>query len=265
MTALSVQHVGRRFGGIAALDDVCFDLDEGARHVVFGPNGAGKTTLFRVITGEMAPSRGRIQLFGRDVTRLPVSRRARMGVGRTFQVTNLMAGLTVRENALLACQAGHRRRRRFWAPYGLMGDLRESVDDVLAGGGLQDRADALVKALSHGEQRLLEIALAMACKPRLLLLDEPTAGLSGSSAGRVANRIAGLPSSTTVLLVEHNLDVAFRVSKTATVLDFGQVMDHGPVEVVRANPAVKRLYLGDEWDRGDGKASGGESGANASA
>ncbi len=242
--ALSVEQVSCRFGGLKALDGVTFRVAPGARHVILGPNGAGKTTLFDVITGERRASSGRIRLFGRDVTDLPSDRRACLGLGRTFQITNLFWELTVEDNVLLACLAQERFRRAFYRPAGSLGPPVARARSLLEAFGLGGLARAKAGAISYGEQRLLEIVVALATQARLLLLDEPTAGLSREATNHVARMTAGLSAAITVLLVEHDLDLAFRVSRTATVLHHGQVIAHGPVEAVRADPTVRQIYLG---------------------
>jgi branched-chain amino acid transport system ATP-binding protein len=248
MKALVVDGVGRDFGGVSALSDVSLEVPRGARHVIFGPNGAGKTTLFRIISGEMRPSSGRIELLGHDVTRMPDWRRARLGVGRTFQVTTLFPQLTVRQSIRLACQSRRRRRWVWWRPCGALGDVERRIDKLLTGHDLRGVADVRVAELSYGQQRILEIVLAMALEPELLLLDEPAAGLPSEAADQVIGHVAGLRESMTVVLIEHDLDVAFRISDTATVLSSGRVVAHGAVSDIRRDPAVRSLYLGEVDD-----------------
>lgn len=244
MTALSVEQISCHYGGLKALDSVSFSVAEGARHVILGPNGAGKTTLFDVITGEKSPSSGRIMLFGRDVTGLTSDRRAWLGLARTFQITNLFWDLTVEENVLLACLAQEQSRRVFYRPAGSFPDLVAKTRSLLEEFGLGKLAKVKVRSTSYGEQRQLEIVIALATQARLILLDEPTAGLSGEATKLVTRLTGNLPATITVLLVEHDLDVAFQVSQTATVLHQGKLIAHGPIEEVRANPTVRQIYLG---------------------
>lgn len=250
MTVLEVEDLTRSFGGVTALSDVTFMLEAGARHVIFGPNGAGKTTLFRLISGEIAASRGSVRLFGEDVTRLATWRRSRLGLARTFQITNLFFELTVAENVMLACQAADRARLSFLRPRTRVGHLNRKVESVLEREGFADKAAALVGSLPYGELRLLEIAVALAGDPRVLLLDEPTAGVSTHDSLAVMDRVRALPPSVTVVLIEHDLDIAFRFADSATVLGMGELVAHGPLAKVRADPLVQELYLGNSSARG---------------
>ncbi len=241
--ALDIRDLHCSFGGVQALRGVSLAVAPGARHAVLGPNGAGKTTLFNVISGEVRPDRGRVLVYGRDVTRLPPWRRARLGLARSFQITTLFPELTVRENLMLACLPQFYASGLTWLDPRRQRQLRERVDALLEREGLAHRARMQVKHLSYGEQRLLEIVLAMAQAPRLLLLDEPTSGLAYSDAERVLQRLACLPETVTLLLIEHNLEAAFAVVTTATVLNLGQVIAHGDVATVRSSPLVQEVYL----------------------
>jgi branched-chain amino acid transport system ATP-binding protein len=242
--ALELEGVSRRFGGLEALRGVTLGVPEGARRAIIGPNGAGKTTLFNLITGELAPSAGRIRLFGRDVTRLPAHRRAAMGLGRTFQITNLFSRLTVEENVLLALQALSPVKYAMARPLRRDGALADRARSLLEPAGLWEKRSAEVRVLSYGEQRQLEVLLALAGRPRVLLLDEPAAGLSPGERREMARFIKGLDASLTILLIEHDMDVAFEVVETITVLHFGCVVAEGSTEAVRADPAVQEIYLG---------------------
>jgi branched-chain amino acid transport system ATP-binding protein len=248
VNALVVKGVGRDFGGVAALTDVSLEVPVGGRHVIFGPNGAGKTTLFRIISGEMGASAGRIELFGQDVTSTAEWRRARMGVGRTFQVTTLFPQLTVRQSIRLATQARPRDRWVWWRPAGTVAAVERRVEQLIERHELREVAERPVSELSYGAQRILEIVLATAGEPRLLLLDEPAAGLPPAAAERVIEHVAELPRSMTVVLIEHDLDVAFRISDSATVLSCGQVVAHGAIADVRRDEAVQSIYLGEVGD-----------------
>jgi branched-chain amino acid transport system ATP-binding protein len=244
VTALSLDGITRSFGGVDALADVTFDVNQGARHVIFGPNGAGKTTLFRVITGEIPATKGTVSLLGRDVTTLAPWRRTRLGMGRTFQVTNLFFDLTVADNLRLACQAGERSRFSFLRPRRRVRTVSSRVEELLGTESLAHVADRPVRTISYGEQRLLEIALVLAGNPRLVLLDEPTSGVPAADAGIVMQRVRDLPPHITVVFIEHDLDIAFQHATTATVLGQGSLVAHGPLADVRRDPTVQELYLG---------------------
>jgi branched-chain amino acid transport system ATP-binding protein len=239
---LELSGVSRVFGGLKAVDGVDLSLAPGARAGLIGPNGAGKSTLFRLITGAMPVSSGSLRFDGADVTRLPEHRRARAGIAQTFQHSSLFPSLPCRDNVVLALQrvrgdGGRLRRRRGSA-------IADDADALLERTGLGDRADALSAALSHGERRQLEVAVALACSPRLLLLDEPAAGMSPAETGRLAEIVEGLPSDLTVLVIEHDLDFVFRVAREITVLHLGAVIERGTTEQVRASEEVERVYLG---------------------
>lgn len=244
--ALELEGLGRRFGGVEAVRDVTLSVPRGARGAIIGPNGAGKTTLFNVITGELAPSAGRIRLFGQDVTGLPAHRRAAMGLARTFQITNLFRSLTVEENVLLAVQALTPTRYVMYRPLGRYAGMRDRVRFLLERAGLWEKRQIPVRTLSYGEQRQMEVMLALAGEPRLLLLDEPAAGLSPGERLEMARFIKGLDRELTLLLIEHDMDVAFEVAETVAVLHFGRKVAEGSKESVRADPAVQEIYLGTE-------------------
>jgi ABC-type branched-subunit amino acid transport system ATPase component len=244
VNVLRLDGVTRTFGGVAALTEITIDVEEGARHVVFGPNGAGKTTLFKVISGEIRPTWGTVEIFGRNATSLSPWRRSRMGLGRTFQVTNLFFDLTVADNVLLARQAVDRGRFNPVRARRSMPTLVDDVARILDQEGLTHVAGRPVREIAYGEQRLLEIAVTLATEPKLILLDEPTAGVPTADAARLVERIRALPRSITVVLIEHDLEVAFAVSETATVLANGALIAHGPLEEVRADPNVQDVYVG---------------------
>ena len=242
--ALSLSGVTKAFGGLRALDGVDLQVRPGERRAIIGPNGAGKTTLFSLISGEQPPTEGRITLFGRDVTRLPPHRRAALGLARTYQITNLFPRLTVLENCLLAVQALgptklhlHRALSRYPAIFDRARSVLEAV-------GLDGKEGETVRNLSHGEQRQLEIALALAGAPKLLLLDEPTAGLSPAESHLLTALLKKLDPAITILVIEHDMDVAFELTRRVTVLHFGKVIADGLGEEVKANPLVQEIYLG---------------------
>jgi branched-chain amino acid transport system ATP-binding protein len=242
--ALELRDVSRAFGGLRAVDGVRLAVRAGERRALIGPNGAGKTTLFNLIAGALPVTTGRIALFGRDVTALAQHRRAALGLARTYQVTNLFPGLTVLQNALLAAQARTTARLSLLRPLGRFRDLEARAREALDAVGLADRAGAIVRQLSHGEQRQLEIALALAGRPRLLLLDEPAAGLSQAEAQLMTALLHRLDPAITLLIIEHDMDIALQVAREVTVLHYGRVVADGPRDAVRADPTVREIYLG---------------------
>jgi branched-chain amino acid transport system ATP-binding protein len=242
--ALSLTGLSKEFGGLRAVDRISLTVGAGERRAIIGPNGAGKTTLFSLISGEARPTGGRITLFGRDVTRFSPHRRAALGLARTYQITNLFPRLTSLENCLLAVQALtgakfhlHRAMRRYPSFF-------ERARAVLEAVGLAPQADEVVRNLSHGEQRQLEIALALAGAPRLLLLDEPTAGLSPAESHAMTALLKKLDPAITLLVIEHDMDVAFALTDRITVLHYGKVVADGLSGEVKANALVQEIYLG---------------------
>jgi branched-chain amino acid transport system ATP-binding protein len=238
---LRCEDVSRSFGALRAVDGVTLGVARGARHALIGPNGAGKSTLLRMIAGGLAVSGGRIHLDGVDVTRTPEARRAQLGIGQTFQQSSLFRGQTVADNVALAVQ---RRRGRPWLPVPRRPGWAARVDDILARVGLDDRAGDPVDALSYAECRQLEVAVALAAEPRLLLLDEPAAGMSAASTAHLLGLLRQLPDEITVVFVEHDLDLVFELASVVTVLDLGKVLMSGTPAEVRASPDVQRAYLG---------------------
>ncbi len=218
---LVLENVSRYFGGLKAVDRVTLTLKPGERRALIGPNGAGKTTLFNVISGEARPTEGRIVLFGEDITRLAPHRRAARGIARTFQITKLFGELTVLENLLLACEALDPRKFTFYRPLLSYADFVTMAHALLAGFGLESFAEEQARNLSYGDQRKLEVALSMAGKPRLLLLDEPMAGLSATESRSMLALLRQLDPATAVLLIEHDMDIAFAFADTVTVLAAG--------------------------------------------
>ena len=244
VAALAVTRLSKSFGGLRAVQQIDLSLAPGERHAIIGPNGAGKTTLFNLIAGELAPTAGRIALFGQDVTRLPPQRRAALGLARTFQVNTLFPSLTVTENLLLAVQGTLPTKLRLHRPISSYRDLYDRARAVLESVGLVGAGEAIVRTLSHGEQRQLEVALALASRPRLLLLDEPTAGLSLAESQRLTGLLKGLDRSMSLLVIEHDMDVVFDVAERITVLHDGKVIADGDRDEVKANPLVAEIYLG---------------------
>jgi len=238
---IEVRELRRAFGGVVALDGVSLKIAQGERRAVIGPNGAGKTTLINILAGEIPPTEGAVRLAGEDVTRLRSWQRARLGLAHVYQRTELFPPLSARENVALAVGARRGPYRVFRAPprseYVEAGAMLERV-------GLAGREGVLVRALSHGERRQLELAVALAQRPRVLLLDEPTAGMSPAETARITELIAGLDRALTILIVEHDMDVVFRLADRVTVLHEGRVIADGTAADVRGDVRVHDVYLG---------------------
>ncbi|HEY8465615.1 MAG TPA: ABC transporter ATP-binding protein [Solirubrobacterales bacterium] len=240
---LSLKGIGRRFGGLDAVRGVDLEIKPGERRAILGPNGAGKTTLFNLISGEFPPTSGTVHLFGVDVSEMPARKRARMGLARTFQTSRLFGGLTVEDNvylAVLGVRDGHLRP----VINGEDSEMRERAREIAVQMGLEEVLDREVAELSHGEQRQLEVAMARATEPKLMLLDEPAAGLSRTERQRLTELLMGLPSDITLVLIEHDMDVALRVASWVTMMYEGQVIAEGTPDEIRANETVHDLYLG---------------------
>lgn len=240
---LEVTGVVRRYGGLVAVDDVSLSLGHQDRLAVIGPNGAGKTTLFKLIAGEVRSDAGAVRFDGQDVTRWSARRRARLGIARTFQVSNLFPSLTVAENVLLAAQARLRARWSCLPRLGVRDAVQES-EQVIEQLMLSGRRDARVENLSHGERRQLEIAMALVVEPRLLLLDEPAAGLSMVERRRLRQILEGLPRSVPFLLIEHDLTLALELADRVLCLDNGREIARGTADEIRRDPLVREVYLG---------------------
>ena len=241
---LALENVSRHFGGLRAVDGVNLTILPGARHALIGPNGAGKTTLFNVMSGELPATEGRITLFGADVTRLPPHRRAALGIARTFQITKLFPNLTVIENVLLACAALDRRKLAMHRDVLSYADLTQRAGELVDHFGLSGRTHELARNLAYGDQRKLEVALSMAGRPRLLLLDEPMAGLSAGESRAMQAILEKLDPAIAVLLIEHDMDIAFAFAERVTVLHQGRVLAEGHKDEVSANRGVQEIYLG---------------------
>ncbi|MCC6193210.1 MAG: ABC transporter ATP-binding protein [Burkholderiales bacterium] len=244
MSALAIEAVSVHFGGVTAVDAVSLDIAKGERRALLGPNGAGKTTLFNAVGGQERAAAGSIRLFGEEVTAMPPHQRAVRGLARTFQITKLFPNLALRENVLIAVQAFHAGRYSLHRTALSYADLQLRVDEVLLTWGLRDKADAMVRHLSYGDQRQLEIVMALANQPRLLLLDEPTAGLSSAETAMVTELIAALPREVTVLFIEHDMDVAFRIADRVTILNQGRIVADGKPDEIRADARIRAIYFG---------------------
>ena len=243
---LTLEGVSRYFGGLQAISDVNLRVRQGEKRAIIGPNGAGKTTLFNLIGGELIPTAGRIFFFGDEITTLPSHRRAYLGISRTFQITNLFPQLTVNENLILAAQALERTKFVMLRSIEGFDHLYRKVDQILTEVGIADKSDETVKNLSYGEQRLIEIAMALLSGPRLLLLDEPTAGLAPAESARMVSLLKNLDPVITILIIEHDMDVAFEIADQITVLNFGKILADGDKEEIRSNEMVQQIYLGVE-------------------
>jgi branched-chain amino acid transport system ATP-binding protein len=243
---LRVDGVGIRFGGLQALEAVSFAMEPGERRVIIGPNGAGKTTLFNVISGQLRPSAGNVYLFDKDVTRLQPYERAGLGLARTFQITNLFPNLSVSENLMLAVQALRPMKTALHRTMRSYKEVTGRTRDMLEQWHLWDKREELARHLSYGDQRELEILMALAGSPRLLLLDEPTAGLSTAETHLVVDIVQRLDPSITILLIEHDLDVAFELASRVMVLHQGRLLLEGTPAEVRGNAQVAEIYLGSD-------------------
>jgi branched-chain amino acid transport system ATP-binding protein len=242
---LSLDNICKNFAGLQALKAVHLSIEPGERRAIIGPNGAGKTTLFNIISGELPPSSGAVRLAEREVTGLPPERMFRLGLARTFQKNSLFLDLTTQENVRLAVQ-GHQRQGHHWfRPWWAFSEVNERTRQVLERAGLWARRLDLAKNLSYGEQRQLEMAIALAGDPRVLLLDEPTAGMSVAETASSVRTISSLPRGLTVLIIEHDMDTVFALADRITVLDHGQVIADGTPDQVRGDSQVRAVYLGE--------------------
>lgn len=245
-TILQVQELVKRFGGLVATDHCNLEIRAREIHALIGPNGAGKTTLLAQLCGELAPDSGRILFEGRDITRLPIHKRVSAGIVRSFQITTLLPRLTVRENLALAVQARTGHSFDFLGTVADESDLDEGAEDAARRVGLIDVIEQIVGTLSHGKQRALELGMALACKPRLLLLDEPMAGTDPEESKRMGELIHSLREDHTLILVEHDMDAVFRLADRVSVLVAGAVIASGTPEQIRNDPQVISAYLGDD-------------------
>jgi branched-chain amino acid transport system ATP-binding protein len=243
---LRVENLVRRFGGILATDNLSLDVAPGELHAIIGPNGAGKTTLISQLTGQLMPNSGAVHFAGRDVTRLPSYQRSRLGLARSFQITSLLPNFTAADNVALAAQAHDGHSFHFWGNARKERHLRDAAQAALTRVGLAQRGDVPVSELSHGEQRELELAVALATKPQLLLLDEPMAGLGVTESARMVALLKELRKEVTIVLVEHDMEAVFALADRITVLVYGRVIASGDPDAIRNNEEVKRAYLGEQ-------------------
>ena len=243
---LEVRELRKAFGALAATDGVSLDLREGETHAIIGPNGAGKTTLIGQLAGNLKPDAGQIRFAGEDVTALSAPARARKGFARSFQITSIYREFTALDNVALAVQAHAGHSFRFWRPAREEAALRKPAQAVLDEVGLGARAGVLAANLAHGEQRQLEVAMALATRPRLLLLDEPVAGMGLDESQRMVQFLSSLKGRRSIILVEHDMDAVFTLADRISVLVYGRIIASGTPEEVRANVEVRRAYLGED-------------------
>jgi branched-chain amino acid transport system ATP-binding protein len=241
---LAISNLSKRFEGVLATDQVSLSVNEREVHALIGPNGAGKTSLLAQISGELRPDEGTIRFDGRDITRLPVHRRAPLGLARSFQISSIFPDMTVLGNVALAVQIIGGHSFRFWRPARTNPRLNTPAEAIVEQVGLGGRDDLLAAELSHGEQRQLEIAMALASRPRMLLLDEPMAGMGPEESRRLIELLGRLRGSVTILLVEHDMDAVFALADRITVLVYGRVIATGTPAEIRSNAEVREAYLG---------------------
>lgn len=242
---LEVVDLVKQFGGITAVDHLSLQVREHEIHAVIGPNGAGKTTLVAQLAGELKADSGRIRFRGRDITSLRPAQRARRGLARSFQITNVMLPMTLMENVALAVQAREGHSFRFWRPVSRESALNDKAMEALRVVGLDDRADRVASEVSHGEHRQLEIAMALAMEPVMLLLDEPMAGMGPEETATMTGILEKLKGEKTILLIEHDMDTVFSLADRISVLVYGQVIATGSLEEIRTNREVQVAYLGE--------------------
>jgi branched-chain amino acid transport system ATP-binding protein len=243
---LQVDNLAKRFGGIVASDDLALSVAAGELHAVIGPNGAGKTTLIAQLSGQLTPDAGAIRFAGNDITSLPMHRRSALGLARSFQITSLFLDLSVLDNVALAVQAHAGHSFHFWRDARSEPELRDPARAALARVGLSERAYLPASALSHGEHRQLELAMALASSPRMLLLDEPMAGLGPEESARMVGMLRALKRELTILLVEHDMEAVFALADRISVLVYGRIIASGQPREIRQNEEVKRAYLGEQ-------------------
>jgi branched-chain amino acid transport system ATP-binding protein len=243
---LKVEGLTKRFGGVVASDDIVLDVLPGELHAIIGPNGAGKTTLIGQLTGELAPDAGKIHFEGHDITALAVYERSAMGLARSFQITSLFRDFTVLDNVALAIQAHAGHSFRFWRAARTESELREPARATLARVGLSHRENDIVANMSHGEHRQIELAMALAGKPRLMLLDEPMAGLGPDESARMVATLRELKKEVSILLIEHDMEAVFALADRISVLVYGRVIACGLPAEIRANAEVRQAYLGEQ-------------------
>jgi branched-chain amino acid transport system ATP-binding protein len=246
MEALRVEKLSKDFGGVRAVHDLSFHVQEGEHLAIIGPNGAGKTTLFNLLGGQLSPSGGKVYFFGQDITHMATHRRAHLGIARSFQIVSLFMNLTVLGNILLALQGTKAFRYQMVRPVSSYKTLFTKAEELLSSMDLWSKKDEPLHSISYGEQRKLEIAVSLASEPRLLLLDEPSCGLTAIEGADVVSRIRNLSSNITVIVVAHDMDLVFGVAQRIMVLHYGEFIAEGTCEQIRVNDKVKEIYMGME-------------------
>jgi branched-chain amino acid transport system ATP-binding protein len=242
MPLLETRRLTKAFGGLMAVVDVNFAVERGELRAIIGPNGAGKTTFFNMIAGNLPPTRGEIYFKGQDITALPPHRRSHLGIGRSYQITNIFPDLSTLENLRVAAQS-RTIHYNMWRDADTLAEVNRKAEEILRYTNLMDKWDTPAADLAHGEQRYLEIGIALATEPELLLLDEPTAGMSPEETGNTADFIRRLSKDCTIILVEHDMEVVMGISDRITVLHYGEALAEGTPEEIRQNPEVQRVYL----------------------
>jgi ABC-type branched-subunit amino acid transport system ATPase component len=246
MIALETRSLNKSFGSLAATQDVNLAFEAGSRYAIIGPNGAGKTTYFNLLAGNLRPDAGTVLFAGRDVTGLDVTSRTKIGIARSFQRNNLFPDFTVQENLMLASALRTGAARVFWRPMRQSAPTREEIEEIASQVGLTDSLGTTVRRLSYGGQRQLEVALALACRPQVLLLDEPTSGMSPEETSRMHDLINGIPRSLTVIVIEHDMDIVLDIADQIVVLDYGRVLAQGTPTDIKASAVVRQRYLGEQ-------------------
>jgi len=242
---LETRNLCKSFGALTVAEKIDFRLEAGARHALIGPNGAGKTTFVNMLTGRLAPSSGAVLLGGEDVTHLAQSGRVKRGLGRTFQINTLFRDMSVLDNVALGVAERHGISGRLWRPAGEYKNIREESIELLASLGIEGEADRRALDLPYGKQRLVEIAIALGLKPRVLLLDEPAAGVPSLEAERILKALDDLPKEIAILIIEHDMDLVFRFAQRITVLVQGEVLCEGTPQEIATDPRVRQVYLGE--------------------
>ena len=255
MEVLRVERLSKDFGGVHGLRNVSFSAEAGERLAIIGPNGAGKTTLFNVLNGELSATAGRVYYFGKDITNTGTHRRAHLGIARSFQISALFPTLTVLHNILLALQGTQPRRFQIFRSINSYKDMFARAEELLRVWALWEKRNEPVQNISYGDQRRLEITLSLASKPKLLLLDEPSAGLTADESADIINKIGELGRGATVIFVAHDMDLVFGVAERIIVLHYGEIIAEGTCEEIQVNPRVKEIYMGIEEGTGDARAS----------
>ena len=243
---LDIRGLYKSFGGVTATDNVSLDIQQGELHAIIGPNGAGKTTLIAQLSGDLPSDDGQVLLDGKDITTVPTHRRSHFGMARSFQITSVFMNMSVIDNVSLAVQSHDGTSFRFWQPAATERRLRAPAMEILEKVGLAERAGTPAAAMSHGERRQLELAMALATKPRFLLLDEPMAGMGAEESAAMVDILKGLKGDKTILLVEHDMDAVFALADRISVLVYGRVIATGKPEEIRSNKAVRDAYLGED-------------------